>query len=84
MGGALQLWLPVERFDEGMLLLRHTLHWELVDITYAVLFDSRRSAATRWDGRKIKPTPKASVRIWLRASRVPACACVCAERCARL
>jgi hypothetical protein len=58
MGGALQLWLPVERFDDAMLLLRHTLRWELIDITYAVLFDSRRAAATRWDGKRIKPTPK--------------------------
>ena len=58
MGGALQLWLPMERFDEGMLLLRRTLRWSLLDVTYAVLFDSRRSAATRWDGKGIKPTPK--------------------------
>jgi hypothetical protein len=63
MGGALQLWLPVERFDDAMLLLRHTLHWELIDITYAVLFDSRRAAATRWDGKRIKPTPKTKARI---------------------
>ena len=60
MGGAQQVWIPMERFEEGMLLLRHTLHWSLLDITYAVLFDSRRSAATRWDGRRIKPTPKVS------------------------
>lgn len=60
LGGALQLWLPVDRFDEGMLLLRHTLRWELIDITYTVLFDSRRHAAARWDGKLIKPTPKVS------------------------
>ena len=57
MGGAQQVWIPMERFEEGMLLLRHTLRWSLLDITYAVLFDSRRSAASRWDGRRIKPTP---------------------------
>ncbi len=60
MGGAQQVWLPMERFEEAMLLLRRTLHWSLLDITYAVLFDSRRTAATRWDGRRIKPTPKVS------------------------
>jgi len=58
MGEALQLWLPMERFDEALLLLRHALRWELLDITYAVLFDSRHAGATRWDGKAIKPTPK--------------------------
>ena len=58
MGGALQLWLPVERFEEAMLLLRWTLRWELLDISYAVLFDSRAEGARRWDGKAIKPTPK--------------------------
>ncbi len=62
MGGAVQLWLPVERFDEAMLLLRRALSWDLLDVSYAVLFDSRRAAATRWDGRAIKPTPKTAVR----------------------
>lgn len=56
----MQIWLPMERFEEAMLLMRHTLRWSLLDITYAVLFDSRRTAATRWDGRRIKPTPKVS------------------------
>ena len=60
MGGAQQIWVPMERFEEGMLLMRRTLRWSLLDITYAVLFDSRRTAATRWDGRRIKPTPKVS------------------------
>ena len=60
MGGAQQVWLPMERFEEAMLLMRRTLRWSLLDITYAVLFDSRRDAATRWDGRRIKPTPKVS------------------------
>jgi hypothetical protein len=68
MGGAVQLWVPLERFEESLLLLRHTLHWDLIDITYAVLFDSRRAAATRWDGRRIKPTPKTKVR---GAARMP-------------
>ncbi len=70
MGGAMQLWLPMERFEEGLLLLRHALRWDLLDVTYAVLFDSRREDATRWDGRRIKPTPKIQAR-----RRVNVCAC---------
>ena len=62
MGGALQLWLPVERFDEAMLLLRRTLRWTLLDITYTVMFDSHAAAAVRWDGKSLKPTPKVAVR----------------------
>ena len=59
-GGAVQLWLPMERFDDGMLLLGRTLGWSLLDVTYTVLFDSRQDHASRWDGKLIKPTPKAS------------------------
>ena len=70
MGGAQQLWLPMERFEEAMLLMRHTLRWSLLDITYAVLFDSRRDAATRWDGRRIKPTPKVSSLVRTRSSSI--------------
>ena len=62
MGEALQLWMPMERFDEALLLLRHTLRWELLDITYAVMFDSRHAGAVRWDGKAIKPTPKLKAR----------------------
>ena len=60
IGGATQLWLPMERFDDGMLLLRRTLGWSLLDVTYAVMFDSRQEHASRWDGKLIKPTPKAA------------------------
>jgi len=57
-GGAMQLWLPMEHFDDGMLLLRRSLGWQLLDVTYAVLFDSRREGAVRWDNTRILPTPK--------------------------
>jgi len=67
--GGLQVWVPMERFDEALLLLRHTLRWELLDCLYARLFDSRREDATRWDGKLILPTPKVQARPGCRGPR---------------
>lgn len=61
MGGGFQVWVPMERFEEGLLLLARTLRWRVLDVLYTVQFDSRRKGAKRWDGKAIKPTPKLKV-----------------------
>lgn len=45
-----------ERLDEGLLVLRHVLHWHLIDVTYIILNETRKGAK-RWDGAPFVNTP---------------------------
>lgn len=46
-----------ERFDQGLLLLRHMLQWSLVDLTY-VSINKTKQGARRWDGKPLVDKPR--------------------------
>lgn len=46
-----------ERLDEGLLVLQHMLHWDLVDVTYMVLNETKEGKR-RWDGQPFVDRPQ--------------------------
>lgn len=48
--------LLTERFDEGLLLLRHMLGWSLIDLTYFSL-NKNKEGTRRWDGKLLAGEP---------------------------
>ena len=45
-----------ERLDEGLLVLRHMLHWHLIDLTYCDLNETK-AGTKRWDGKPFVDRP---------------------------
>lgn len=45
-----------EQFDEGLLVLRHLLGWNLVDLTY-IKANITKKGAKRWDGLPLVDAP---------------------------
>lgn len=45
-----------ERLDEGLLVLRHLLHWQLIDLTYMTLNETK-GGSRRWDGKPFVDIP---------------------------
>lgn len=45
-----------ERLDEGLLVLRHMLHWHLIDLTYCDLNETK-AGTRRWDGKPFVDRP---------------------------
>ena len=58
---AYQVIVLMERFDEGLLLLKRLLGWDTVDLTYVKINDSHQGLLRRsWDGLTVTPSPKVS------------------------
>lgn len=45
-----------ERLDEGLLVLRHMLHWHLIDLTYRDLNETK-AGTRRFDGKPFVDRP---------------------------
>ena len=59
-GGSFQAWIPLDYFDEALILLARTRGWSLLDITYVKLFDSHVPNRGLRSGKRLLPTPKLS------------------------
>ncbi|CAM9450759.1 unnamed protein product [Discosporangium mesarthrocarpum] len=46
-----------DRFDEGLVLLKRMLGWELIDMTYSVVMETDEGVK-RYDGKTLKRVPK--------------------------
>ena len=49
-----------ERMDEGLMMLRRDLGWQMVDMTYSVLLETKAGERRGWDGRELKNRPRFS------------------------
>lgn len=49
--------LLTERFDEGLMVLRHLLRWHMIDMTYSTLMETK-IGSQRYDGKYLKHAPK--------------------------
>lgn len=52
--------LLTERFDEGLMVMRRIFGWEMVDMTYRRMMETK-AGARRWDGKDLKNVPKFEV-----------------------
>lgn len=48
--------LLTERFDEGLMVLRRMLNWDIIDTSYLTLFKTR-AGGRRYDGKKLSDVP---------------------------
>ncbi len=46
-----------ERFDEGLMIMRRLLGWDMIDMTYSRMMETK-AGARRWDGKELKNVPK--------------------------
>lgn len=45
-----------EKFDEGLMILRRLLGWDMIDMTYARMMQTKQGSR-RWDGKTLKNVP---------------------------
>lgn len=45
-----------EEFDEGLMVLRHLLGWDMIDLTYSVMMETKKGAV-RWDDKGLVDVP---------------------------
>lgn len=48
--------LLTEEFDEGLMMMRRLLGWEMIDMTYSRMMETK-AGARRWDGKELKNVP---------------------------
>ncbi|CAM9865086.1 unnamed protein product, partial [Laminaria digitata] len=51
-----RLVILTEAFDEGLMVLRRLLGWEMIDMTYSRMMETK-SGSRRWDGKGLKDVP---------------------------
>ncbi|CBJ28709.1 Sulfotransferase [Ectocarpus siliculosus] len=51
-----RLVLLTEAFDEGLMMMRRILGWEMIDMTYSRMMETKAGGA-RWDGKELKNVP---------------------------
>ena len=45
-----------EAFDEGLMVLRRLMGWEMIDMTYSRMMETK-AGSRRWDGKEMKNVP---------------------------
>lgn len=45
-----------EQFDEGLMVLRRLLGWQMIDMTYCSMYETKKGA-TRYDGKPLVNVP---------------------------
>lgn len=48
--------LLTEQFDEGLMVLRRMLEWDMIDLTYVALFKTK-AGNRRYDGKQLVDVP---------------------------
>eukprot|EP00903_Cladosiphon_okamuranus_P005816 g5759.t2 len=51
-----RLVLLTEAFDEGLMIMRRLLGWEMIDMTYSKMMQTK-AGSRRWDGKELKDVP---------------------------
>jgi len=52
----------LEKFSEGLVVLKHILGWDFIDLTYLNINDSHGTTLRRsWDGKPVIPSPKIKI-----------------------
>eukprot|EP00904_Undaria_pinnatifida_P006312 jgi/Undpi1/2810/HiC_scaffold_14.g06187.m1 len=51
-----RLIILTEAFDEGLMVLRRLMGWEMIDMTYARMMETK-AGSRRWDGKDLKNVP---------------------------
>ncbi|CAM9861374.1 unnamed protein product [Pylaiella littoralis] len=51
-----RLMLLTEEFDEGLMVMRRLLGWDMIDMTYAKMMKTT-GGSRRWDGKELKDVP---------------------------
>lgn len=46
-----------EEFDEGLVVLRDLMGWDMIDVTYSSMLKTQ-SGSQRWDGKELQNTPR--------------------------
>lgn len=46
-----------EEFDEGLMVLRRLLGWDMIDMTYCSMYKTKKGA-TRYDGKPLVDVPR--------------------------
>lgn len=46
-----------EEFDAGLMTLRRLLGWDMIDVTYSVMMETKKGAV-RWDNKPLVDVPR--------------------------